>query len=74
MADKLRLWVAVEGNLHVCSLMFVGVFQTDACNSTVFATHPLWHMTYQLLSVGVHDREGCTEQAVVRNVEKTVAE
>jgi hypothetical protein len=41
MADKLRLWVAVEGNLHACSLMFVGVFETDACNNTVFATHAL---------------------------------
>ena len=41
MADNLRLWLAVECNLYVCSLMFVGVFETDACNTTMFVTHPL---------------------------------
>ena len=39
----MRLWVAVEGNLHVCSVMLVGVFETDAYNSTMFVTHPLIH-------------------------------
>jgi hypothetical protein len=31
VGDKLQLWVVVEGNLHVCRVMFVEVFETDAC-------------------------------------------
>ena len=46
--DKLQLWAAVEGNLRVCRVMFVEVFETDACNSTTFVTHPLdtWHILF----------------------------
>jgi hypothetical protein len=62
--DKLQLWAAVEGNLRVCGVMFVEVFETDACNS------PPWHMTHPLPPVGVRDSEGCTKQTVLANAEK----